>query len=140
MASRAEFGLWVTDKRRAQGLTQLDLSEMSGVSRGSISYIENGRRLAPARVVAVLACCLGEEPIPVLRRFDAEHYSWALESDKSYGDVDKFYEKYVGAPDSVPDMRDAFAAATQVGLAWGGKKLPPHRVADLLKQIDEMIG
>lgn len=54
-----ELGWFVRTERRRAGLTQVDLSELSGVSVTCISHIENGRTTAEVGKVVRLLWFLG---------------------------------------------------------------------------------
>lgn len=54
-----ELGWFVRTERRRAGLTQVDLSELSGVSVTCISHIENGRSTAEVGKVVRLLWFLG---------------------------------------------------------------------------------
>lgn len=58
--------------RRRHGLEMKELARLAGVSRATVSQIEEGRTKKPnARVVAVLARLAGEDPLALLARVEA---------------------------------------------------------------------
>lgn len=52
--------------REAKGMSRLGLERVTGVSRGTISYLENNDRMARAQTVAKLAKGLGVDPLDLV--------------------------------------------------------------------------
>lgn len=60
--SKKREGLWLTElkaERMREGLTQKELVEMAGVSRGTLVRIETGKRAAQSKTARKLAEALG---------------------------------------------------------------------------------
>lgn len=52
------IGKFIGDKRQDKGLTQVEVAEMTGLSRNYISDIENGRYMPSVDSLFKLASCL----------------------------------------------------------------------------------
>ena len=51
--------------RRAYGMTQQELADVAGISRGAVSHIERGRRKPTLDVLRVLAMSLECTPLDI---------------------------------------------------------------------------
>lgn len=109
--------------RRRHGLEMKELARLAGVSRATVSQIEEGRTKKPnARVVAVLARLAGEDPLALLARVE----SWAGQRLE-----DLVPRRALAAlqlpPESLKDLYPSF-------VAWRGEFADnPTRFASFLK-------
>ena len=64
------FGICVNEIRKARGMTMLDVEVITGISEGSISKIENGKKNPALTTVIKLAKGLSIRPSELLAIFD----------------------------------------------------------------------
>jgi HTH-type transcriptional regulator/antitoxin HipB len=57
--STQDVGLWIRHARRAQGLSVVEAADLCGVSKNTLSAVENGRATARVGTVLVIARALG---------------------------------------------------------------------------------